>query len=102
MPPSLTKRFLHQLLSAVAYCHSKGVLHRDLKSSNVLVTKKGQVKLADFGLARFQPMDEQLTYRVCTLWYRYAVRTLSEHAVNRKQVQLNSRLGSCSGHQSYY
>jgi serine/threonine protein kinase len=73
MPASLTKRFMRQLLSAVEYCHKQGVLHRDLKSSNVLITKNGQVKLADFGLARFLPPDEVLTYRVCTLWYRYAL-----------------------------
>ena len=72
MPASLTKRFFYQLLSAVEYCHKQGVLHRDLKSSNVLITKKGQVKLADFGLARFIPPLEDLTYRVCTLWYRCA------------------------------
>lgn len=74
MPPSLTKRFLRQLLSAVAYCHAQGVLHRDLKSSNVLITGTGNVKLADFGLARFLPPDDNLTYRVCTLWYRYSLQ----------------------------
>lgn len=61
---------MKQMLDAIAFCHSHDVLHRDLKASNVLVSQDGQLKLADFGLARFLPKQEDLTYRVCTLWYR--------------------------------
>lgn len=42
-----------QTLSALAYAHEKGVIHRDLKPENILLTENGEVKVADFGLARF-------------------------------------------------
>ena len=63
---------MKQLLKGLAYCHSNGVLHRDLKASNILIDCHGVVKLADFGLARpYQQQQEgRLTNRVITLWYR--------------------------------
>ncbi|KAI3807095.1 hypothetical protein L1987_23017 [Smallanthus sonchifolius] len=55
-----------------SHCHSRGILHRDLKGSNILVDNNGIVKIGDFGLAtRFEPgQEEPLTSRVVTLWYR--------------------------------
>lgn len=44
-----------QLLKGVAFCHDRRVLHRDLKPQNLLINKRGELKLADFGLARCAP-----------------------------------------------
>lgn len=66
--------YMHQLLSGVKYLHDNGVLHRDIKSANLLVTKNNVLKIADWGLARLVPDDipgaAKLTNPVVTLWYR--------------------------------
>ena len=50
-----------QILEAVGHAHASGVLHRDLKPSNILITDDGQVKVTDFGLAKIQAADADLT-----------------------------------------
>lgn len=67
----ILKSFLYQLLTGVAYCHHHRVLHRDLKPPNLLINREGQLKLADFGLARaFGIPVRSYTHEVVTLWYR--------------------------------
>lgn len=64
---------MKQLLDGLNYCHKKNFLHRDIKCSNILMNNRGQVKLADFGLARlYNAEDKQRPYtnKVITLWYR--------------------------------
>ncbi|KAM3359838.1 putative serine/threonine-protein kinase [Capsicum galapagoense] len=66
------KRYMVQLLSGLQHCHEKGILHRDIKGSNLLIDKNGMLKIADFGLANFYQTKTKrpLTSRVVTLWYR--------------------------------
>lgn len=63
--------FSYQLLSALEFIHSKYIIHRDVKPQNILLNRKGELKLADFGLARstFIPVDS-LSTEVITRWYR--------------------------------
>jgi non-specific serine/threonine protein kinase len=65
------KSFMYQLLRGIAFCHENRVLHRDLKPQNLLINSKGQLKLADFGLARaFGIPVNTFSNEVVTLWYR--------------------------------
>lgn len=74
------KSLSYQLINAVKFIHSFDLIHRDIKSSNILIDKNGTLKLADFGLTRKignQIIDYNsgelyncMTNRVCTLWYR--------------------------------
>ncbi|KAM3371758.1 hypothetical protein ACQJBY_018922 [Aegilops geniculata] len=66
------KCYVHQLLSGLEHCHNQGVLHRDIKGSNLLLDDDGVLKIGDFGLASFfDPNHKQpMTSRVVTLWYR--------------------------------
>ena len=65
------KTYAKQLLSGLWYCHEREVLHRDIKGSNLLIDNKGNLKIADFGLARtYNDNLKRYTNKVITLWYR--------------------------------
>mmetsp|Transcript_1925 Transcript_1925/g.3051 ORF Transcript_1925/g.3051 Transcript_1925/m.3051 type:complete len:294 (+) Transcript_1925:61-942(+) len=71
LDPELIKSYTMQLLRGLEFCHTRAVMHRDLKPQNILVSRDGRLKLADFGLARaFVPPIRPFTHEVVTLWYR--------------------------------
>ncbi|KAL1132710.1 hypothetical protein AAG570_010662 [Ranatra chinensis] len=68
---ALVKSYMHQLLSAIGYCHAHLIVHRDLKPQNLLINAAGHIKLADFGLGRACGVPlRTYTHEVVTLWYR--------------------------------
>lgn len=69
--PSEVKTLMGQLLAGVEYLHNHWIIHRDLKTSNLLLTNRGELKIADFGMARYYgDPPPHLTQLVVTLWYR--------------------------------
>ncbi|KAF2896283.1 hypothetical protein ILUMI_09890 [Ignelater luminosus] len=71
MDPMLVKSYLYQMNQAILFCHQRRVLHRDLKPQNLLISKDGLIKIADFGLGRaFGVPVRVYTHEVVTLWYR--------------------------------
>lgn len=87
LDPATVRSFMYQLLKGTAFCHENRVLHRDLKPQNLLINKKGELKIGDFGLARaFGVPVNTFSNEVCrvvwtayrglrrsqvvTLWYR--------------------------------
>jgi len=76
---SEVKKLMQQLLDAIKFLHSRCIIHRDLKCSNLLYNHRGELKIADFGLARRIGSDNDindvskpcsLTPKVVSLWYR--------------------------------
>ncbi|MCL7028519.1 hypothetical protein MKW94_010333 [Papaver nudicaule] len=68
---SEVKCLMLQLLEGVKYLHDNWVLHRDLKTSNLLLNNRGELKICDFGLSRqYGSPLKPYTHLVVTLWYR--------------------------------
>ncbi|KAJ5112373.1 hypothetical protein N7532_000418 [Penicillium argentinense] len=69
--PSEIKTLLLQVVGGLEFLHSQWIMHRDLKTSNLLMNNRGEIKLADFGMARYYgDPPPNLTQLVVTLWYR--------------------------------
>eukprot|EP00878_Enallax_costatus_P030464 GHUV01033169.1.p1 GENE.GHUV01033169.1~~GHUV01033169.1.p1 ORF type:complete len:315 (+),score=86.77 GHUV01033169.1:287-1231(+) len=71
LSPADVKAYMSMLLQALEACHKHWVLHRDIKPNNMLISRNGEFKLADFGLARIHGSpDRHLTPQVFARWYR--------------------------------
>ena len=75
VPLPTVRHVMRRVLAALAHTHAQGVMHRDVKPANVLVSAGGDVKLGDFGLARKCPLQGDggalhLTHQVQSRWYR--------------------------------
>ncbi|KAL2725069.1 cyclin-dependent kinase A-1-like isoform X3 [Vespula squamosa] len=70
MAAHIVKQMSKEILRGVEFLHSHRIIHRDLKPQNLLVTREGRIKIADFGLARTYDFEMRLTSVVVTQWYR--------------------------------
>ena len=61
IPKDLCIKYFLQILDGFQYAHSKGVIHRDIKPSNFIITKEGNVKILDFGIAKILKGDTRIT-----------------------------------------
>ncbi|KAM6894689.1 cyclin-dependent kinase-like 2 [Lycodopsis pacificus] len=68
-----SRRYLYQILRALAFCHQQNIIHRDIKPENILISQGGVVKMCDFGFARTMAAPAEggvYTDYVATRWYR--------------------------------
>ncbi len=83
LPEARIRNIMFQIFQGLAFMHKNGFFHRDMKPENLLVSREGVVKIADFGLAREIRSRPPFTDYVSTRWYRapeVLLRSLSYNA----------------------
>lgn len=71
LTPTVVRTLQLQLMRGVNFCHGHRIIHRDLKPQNILIDLAGNLKIADFGMARaFSVPIPKYTHEVVTTWYR--------------------------------
>uniref|UniRef100_A0A0D9X2X4 non-specific serine/threonine protein kinase n=1 Tax=Leersia perrieri TaxID=77586 RepID=A0A0D9X2X4_9ORYZ len=91
MTEDLARHYFRQLISAVKYCHSRGVFHRDIKPENLLLDAAGDLKVADFGLGSFSSVaatDINLRHTLCGTPAYVAPEILSRKGYNPAKVDI--------------
>lgn len=76
-PESLVCVYITQVLEGLVYLHEQGVVHRDIKGANILTTKEGQIKLADFGVATKFGDEKEATVAGTPYWMAPEIIELS-------------------------
>ncbi len=61
----MARHYIAELVVALAYLHAQGVVHRDLKPDNMLISRDGHIKLTDFGLSAMGLLEKQEEFRPC-------------------------------------
>ncbi|XP_068667574.1 CBL-interacting serine/threonine-protein kinase 14-like [Aristolochia californica] len=90
LPEDISRRYFQQLISAVGYCHSRGVYHRDLKPENLLLDENGDLKVSDFGLSAVseQIRNDGLFHTLCGTPAYVAPEILAKRGYNGANVDL--------------
>ena len=69
--PSNARFYMHEALKAVAYCHQRGVMHRDIKPHNIMIDEENRkVRLIDFGQAEFYEPGRKYSPKVAAIFYK--------------------------------
>lgn len=86
----LSRRFFQQLISAVGFCHARGIYHRDLKPENLLVDENGNLKVSDFGLSAVtdQIRSDGLLHTLCGTPAYVAPEILSKKGYDGAKVDV--------------
>ncbi|XP_025069502.1 cyclin-dependent kinase 20 isoform X8 [Alligator sinensis] len=100
LPPAQAKAFALMLLQGIAHCHSHRIVHRDLKPANLLISASGQLKIADFGLARVLAPESQRPYSHQVATRQWCQCPWRSWCLTRPHQPAPSLMPCCSTHPS--